>query len=165
MKALAVSGVSFTYPDGTPAVADVDLEVEMGERVAMLGPNGAGKTSLLLLLIGVLDAQAGSIEVGGLRLEEDSLREVRRRLGLVFQDPDDQLFMPTVAEDVAFGPANLGLRGSELRARVEEALDAVGEAGLSDRAPHHLSGGERRRVSIATVLAMNPQILVLDEPT
>ena len=165
MKALAVSGVSFTYPDGTPAVADVDLEVEMGERVAMLGPNGAGKTSLLLLLIGVLDAQAGSIEVGGLRLEEDSLREVRRRLGLVLQDPDDQLFMPTVAEDVAFGPANLGLRGSELRARVEEALDAVGEAGLSDRAPHHLSGGERRRVSIATVLAMNPQILVLDEPT
>ena len=117
-KALEVSGVSFTYPDGTIAIVDVNLEVDTGERVAVLGPNGAGKTSLLLLLIGVLDARAGSIEVGGLRLESDSLREVRRRLGLVFQDPDDQLFMPTVAEDVAFGPANLGLRGTELRATV-----------------------------------------------
>lgn len=165
MKALVVSGVSFTYPDGTTAIIEVNLEVDTGERVAVLGPNGAGKTSLLLLLIGVLDARDGSIEVGGLRLEADSLREVRRRLGLVFQDPDDQLFMPTVAEDVAFGPANLGLRGSQLRARVEGALEAVGETGLADRAPHHLSGGERKRVSIATVLAMNPQILVLDEPT
>jgi cobalt/nickel transport system ATP-binding protein len=165
MRALSVGGLTFTYPDGTKAVNGVDLEIETGERVAVLGPNGAGKTSLLLLLIGVLEAQAGSIEIGGLRLESVSLGEIRRRLGLVFQDPDDQLFMPTVEEDVAFGPANLGLRGPELRTRVNEALEAVGEVGLAERAPHHLSGGERRRVSIATVLAMNPEILVLDEPT
>jgi cobalt/nickel transport system ATP-binding protein len=165
VTALVVSELSFTYPDGTAAIDGVSLHVESGERVAMLGPNGAGKTSLLLLLIGVLTAQAGSIDIGGLRLEEATLREIRRRLGLVFQDPDDQLFMPTVEEDVGFGPANLGLRGSELRLRVEEALNAVGEAGLARRAPHHPSGGERRRVSIATVLAMNPEILVLDEPT
>jgi cobalt/nickel transport system ATP-binding protein len=165
MKALAVAGLSFSYPDGTRAINGVDLEVEAGERVAVLGPNGAGKTSLLLLLIGVLEGQTGSIEVGGLRLEQASLGEIRRRLGLVFQDPDDQLFMPTVEEDVGFGPANLGLKGPELRLRVKEALEAVGETGLADRAPHHLSGGERRRVSIATVLAMNPEILVLDEPT
>ena len=165
MKALSVSGLTFTYPDGTKAVNGVDLEVESGERVAVLGPNGAGKTSLLLLLIGILEAQGGSIEIGGLRLESGSLGEIRRRLGLVFQDPDDQLFMPTVGEDVAFGPANLGLRGPELKARVNEALDAVGEVELAERAPHHLSGGERRRVSIATVLAMRPEILVLDEPT
>jgi cobalt/nickel transport system ATP-binding protein len=165
MRALSVGGLTFTYPDGTKAVNGVDLEIETGERVAVLGPNGAGKTSLLLRLIGVLEAQAGSIEIGGLRLESVSLAEIRRRLGLVFQDPDDQLFMPTVEEDVAFGPANLGLRGPELRTRVNEALEAVGEVGLAERAPHHLSGGERRRVSIATVLAMNPEILVLDEPT
>ncbi|HKY49227.1 MAG TPA: ABC transporter ATP-binding protein [Acidimicrobiia bacterium] len=165
MKALAVSGLTFAYPDGTRAVNGVDLDIEIGERVAVLGPNGAGKTSLLLLLIGVLEAQAGSIEIGGLRLGPDNLGEIRRRLGLVFQDPDDQLFMPTVEQDVGFGPANLGLRGPELRARVTEALEAVGEADLAERAPHHLSGGERRRVSIATVLAMNPEILVLDEPT
>jgi cobalt/nickel transport system ATP-binding protein len=165
MKAMSVSGLSFAYPDGTHAVNGVDLEVETGERVAVLGPNGAGKTSLLLLLIGVLEPQAGSIEIGGLRLESTNLGEIRRRLGLVFQDPDDQLFMPTVEQDVGFGPANLGLKGSELKQRVTDALEAVGEAGLADRAPHHLSGGERRRVSIATVLAMDPQILVLDEPT
>jgi cobalt/nickel transport system ATP-binding protein len=165
MSALTISGLSFTYPDGTKAINGIDLVVEPGERVALLGPNGAGKTSLLLVLIGVLEAQAGSVEIGDLQLSASSLIEIRRRLGLVFQDPDDQLFMPTVAEDVAFGPANLGLRGPELKVRVEEALEAVGEAALADRAPHHLSGGERRRVSIATVLAMNPEILVLDEPT
>jgi cobalt/nickel transport system ATP-binding protein len=165
VKALSVSGISFRYPDGTNAVDGFDLEVESGERVALLGPNGAGKTSLLLLLIGVLEAQAGSIEVAGLRLEPDNLREIRRRLGLVFQDPDDQLFMPTVEEDVAFGPANLGLRGTDLKARVEEALESVGEAHLAQRAPHHLSGGERRRIAIATVLTMRPEVLVFDEPT
>jgi cobalt/nickel transport system ATP-binding protein len=165
MKQLAVSGLSFRYPDGTDAINGVNLEVETGERVAVLGPNGAGKTSLLLLLIGVLEAQVGTIEIGGIRLDQTTVREIRQRLGLVFQDPDDQLFMPTVEQDVGFGPANLGLKGSELKQRVADALNAVGEAGLADRAPHHLSGGERRRVSIATVLAMNPQILVLDEPT
>jgi cobalt/nickel transport system ATP-binding protein len=165
VSALIVSGLSFTYPDGTKAINGIDLVVEPGERVALLGPNGAGKTSLLLVLIGVLQAQAGSVEIGDLQLDASSLIEIRRRLGLVFQAHDAQLIKPTVTEDVAFGPANLGLRGPELRTRVEKALEAVGEAALADRAPHHLSGGERRRVSIATVLAMNPEILVLDEPT
>jgi cobalt/nickel transport system ATP-binding protein len=165
MKAMSVSGLSFAYPDGTDAINGVNLEVETGERVAVLGPNGAGKTSLLLLLIGVLEAQAGTIAIGGIQLDQTTLGEIRRRLGLVFQDPDDQLFMPTVEQDVGFGPANLGLKGTELKQRVIAALDAVGESALADRAPHHLSGGERRRISIATVLAMNPQILVLDEPT
>jgi cobalt/nickel transport system ATP-binding protein len=162
--AVLVDGLVMRYGEKV-AVDELSLTVEAHTITAVLGPNGAGKTSLLLLLIGVLEAQAGSIEIGGLRLESVSLGEIRRRLGLVFQDPDDQLFMPTVEEDVAFGPANLGLRGPELRTRVNEALEAVGEVGLAERAPHHLSGGERRRVSIATVLAMNPEILVLDEPT
>jgi len=165
LKALAVSGLSFSYPDGTSAVEGVDLDIESGERVALLGPNGAGKTSFLLSLIGILEARTGSIEIGGLRLEPATLSEIRRRLGLVFQDPDDQLFMPTVEEDVAFGPANLGLRGPALKLRVSQALAAVGEVHLAERAPHHLSGGERRRVAIATVLTMEPEVLVLDEPT
>ena len=165
MSALTISGLSFTYPDGTKAINGIDLVVQPGERVALLGPNGAGKTSLLLVLIGVLQAQAGSVEIGDLQLDASSLSEIRRRLGLVFQDPDDQLFMPTVAEDVAFGPANLGVRGPELEDRVMEALAAVGMQDFADRPPHHLSFGQRRRVAVATVLAMRPEILVLDEPS
>jgi cobalt/nickel transport system ATP-binding protein len=133
--------------------------------VALLGPNGAGKTTLALHLNGIYQPDAGDIEVGGLAVVRAHLAEIRRRVGLVFQDADDQLFMPTVREDVAFGPANLGLRGDELAGRVTEALEAVDAAGLAGRAPHHLSGGERRRVALATVLAMRPDILVLDEPT
>lgn len=163
--ALAVEDLAFTYPDGRPALEGVSFTVERGARVAVLGPNGAGKTTLVLHLNGVLRPSRGRVLVGGLELAPDTLAEVRRRVGLVFQDPDDQLFMPTVREDVAFGPANLGLRGAELDARVAAALDAVGMADQADRPPHHLSFGQRRRVAVATVLAMDPEILVCDEPT
>ena len=163
--ALEVSGVHFAYPDGRVALAGVDLTVAPGERVALLGPNGAGKTTLVLHLNGIHTPAAGSVRVAGLPVTRPTLREVRRRVGLVFQDPDDQLFLPTVGQDVAFGPANLGIRGPELDARVQEALAAVGMLGVADRSPHHLSFGQRRRVAVATVLAMHPDILVLDEPS
>ncbi|WP_373290195.1 energy-coupling factor ABC transporter ATP-binding protein [Pilimelia terevasa] len=164
---MAVRDLAFTYPDGREVLRGVDLTVAPGERVALLGPNGAGKTTLVLHLNGVLRPSAGQVAVGGLRVGGDRavLREVRRRVGIVFQDPDDQLFMPTVADDVGFGPANLGLSGADLDARVDEALAAVGMSGHRDRPPHHLSLGERRRVAVATVLAMRPQVLVLDEPS
>ncbi|MFI1192439.1 energy-coupling factor ABC transporter ATP-binding protein [Micromonospora sp. NPDC020750] len=164
---LDVRGVRFAYPDGHVALHGVDLTVPRGERVALLGPNGAGKTTLVLHLNGILTATEGSVHVGGLTVSRDrgTLAEIRRRVGIVFQDPDDQLFLPTVAEDVAFGPANLGLRGAELTARVDEALAAVGMGEHRDRTPHHLSFGQRRRVAVATVLAMRPEILVLDEPS
>jgi cobalt/nickel transport system ATP-binding protein len=162
---LEVVGLSFTYPDGHRALRDVDLHVHHRERVALLGPNGAGKTTLLLHLNGVLRSDAGSVRVAGLEVSDESALEVRRQVGLVFQDPDDQLFMPTVGQDVAFGPANFGLEGDELEKRVAEALGAVSMLDALERAPHHLSYGERRRVAMATVLAMRPEILVLDEPT
>ena len=164
-SALEVRDLAFAYPDGTQALFGVDVTVARGERVALLGPNGAGKTTLVLHLNGVHATQAGSVRVGGLPVVKEHLREVRRRVGIVFQDPDDQLFMPTVRDDVAFGPANLGLVGDELERRVVEALTAVGMEAFADRAPHHLSFGQRRRVAVATVLAMEPQILVLDEPS
>lgn len=162
---LTVSGLRFVYPDGREALRGVDLTVNPGERVAVLGPNGAGKTTLALHCNGILRAHAGTITVGGLQLEDDTLPEIRRRVGLVFQNADDQLFMPTVGEDVAFGPANLGLRDEELKQRVQWALGAVDLSADADRAPHHLSGGEKRRAALATVLAMQPEVLVLDEPT
>jgi cobalt/nickel transport system ATP-binding protein len=162
---LSLLGVTFRYPDGTTALQGLDLTVGAGERVAVLGPNGAGKTTLALHLNGIHRASEGLIVVGGVEVTDDTLADVRRRVGLVFQDPDDQLFMPTVREDVAFGPANLGLTGDDLDERVTTALSAVEAEGLAGRAPHHLSGGERRRVAIATVLAMEPDLLVLDEPT
>ncbi len=162
---IAVSGLVFAYPDGRRALDGVDLHVHPGERVALLGPNGAGKTTLLLHLNGILLPQRGTVEVAGIPVTKPHFAEVRRRVGIVFQDPDDQVFMPTVREDVAFGPANLGWRGAELDTRVEAALAAVGMLECRDRVPHHLSFGERRLVAIATVLAMEPEILALDEPS
>ncbi len=162
---LRVSGLCFDYPDGHRALDGIDLAVAPGERVALLGPNGAGKTSLVLQLNGVLRPSAGGVEVGGMAVRAEHLREVRRRVGIVFQDPDDQLFMPTVAEDVAFGPANFGVRGQDLDARVHAALSAVGMADHAERSPLHLSGGQRKRVALATVLACDPEVLVLDEPS
>jgi cobalt/nickel transport system ATP-binding protein len=163
--ALAVNDLLFAYPDGTQALFGVNLSIAKGERVALLGPNGAGKTTLVMHLNGIHAAQSGSVAVGGLPVVKEHLQEIRRRVGIVFQDPDDQLFMPTVRDDVAFGPANLGVRGEELEIRVKAALAAVGMDGFEDRAPHHLSFGQRRRVAVATVLAMEPEILVLDEPS
>ncbi|MFI0462480.1 MULTISPECIES: energy-coupling factor ABC transporter ATP-binding protein [Saccharopolyspora] len=165
VPALEVSGLAFRYPDGHRALNGVDLRVEHGERVAVLGPNGAGKTTMTLHLNGVHAAESGSIHVGGLPVDSRNLKEIRRRVGLVFQDPDDQLFMPTVREDVAFGPANFGVRGEELAERVRSALDAVGMAEHADRSPLHLSGGQRKRVALAAVLACRPELLVLDEPS
>ncbi|MFF0740970.1 energy-coupling factor ABC transporter ATP-binding protein [Streptomyces sp. NPDC004111] len=162
---LSVSGLAYAYPDGHQALFGVDLTIGQGERVALLGPNGAGKTTLVLHLNGILAAGAGKVEVAGLPVAQRNLAEIRRRVGIVFQDPDDQLFMPTVREDVAFGPAASGMRGAELEARVREALERVGMAEFAERAPHHLSFGQRRRVAVATVLAMHPEILVLDEPS
>ena len=162
---LDVRGLAFAYPDGHQALFGVDFTIDRGERVALLGPNGAGKTTLVLHLNGILGAGAGQVRVAGLPVEKQNLREIRRRVGIVFQDPDDQLFMPTVRDDVAFGPANLGISGSELDDRVHDALDRVGMGAFADRPPHHLSYGQRRRVAVATVLAMGPEILVLDEPS
>jgi cobalt/nickel transport system ATP-binding protein len=162
---LDVRGLAYAYPDGHQALFGVNLHVHQGERVALLGPNGAGKTTLVLHLNGILTAGAGSVTVSGLPVTPDNLTEIRRRVGVVFQDPDDQLFMPSVRADVEFGPANLGLRGAALEARVVGALDRVGMVDFIDRPPHHLSFGQRRRVAVATVLAMEPEILVLDEPS
>ena len=160
-----MQSVDFSYPDGHRALHGIDLHVHPGERVALLGPNGAGKTTVVLHLNGILTSQAGTVRIAGLEVRRENMVEIRRRVGIVFQDPDDQLFMPTVATDVAFGPANLGLTGDELDARVTTALTSVGVEALRDRTPHHLSFGERRLVAIATVLAMEPEIVVLDEPT
>ncbi len=166
---LEVDGLAYAYPDGHQALFGVDLHVHAGERVALLGPNGAGKTTLVLHLNGILGAGsgqgAGSVSVSGLRVEKANLAEVRRRVGIVFQDPDDQLFMGSVRADVAFGPRNLGVKGAELDRKVMHALDLVGMADFADRPPHHLSFGQRRRVAVATVLVMDPEILVLDEPS
>ncbi len=162
---LDVRGLAFAYPDGNQALYGVDLHVHRGERVALLGPNGAGKTTLVLHLNGILTAGTGTVKVAGLPVGRAHMAEIRRKVGIVFQDPDDQLFMPTVREDVAFGPANLGLRGDELDAVVRRALERVGMEDYADRPPHHLSFGQRRRVAVATVLAMEPEILILDEPS
>ncbi|MFT4010053.1 MAG: ABC transporter ATP-binding protein [Nocardioidaceae bacterium] len=162
---LDVRQLAYAYPDGHQALFGVDLHVHPGERVALLGPNGAGKTTLVLHLNGILSAGHGSVTISGLPVQKANLTEIRRRVGVVFQDPDDQLFMGSVRDDVAFGPANLGLRGDELDQRVREALAQVGMLEFLDRPPHHLSFGQRRRVAVATVLAMRPEILVLDEPS
>ncbi|WP_084715999.1 energy-coupling factor ABC transporter ATP-binding protein [Saccharothrix syringae] len=163
--ALVVERLAYAYPDGHQALFGIDLTVRRGERVAVLGPNGAGKTTFALHLNGVLGGGSGRVEVAGLPVDAANLREIRRRVGVVFQDPDDQLFMPTVRQDVAFGPTNFGLRGAELDRRVDEALAAVGMTAFADRSPLHLSGGQRRRVALAGVLACDPEVLVLDEPS
>jgi cobalt/nickel transport system ATP-binding protein len=160
-----IRGLAYAYPDGHQALYGVDLQIDRGERVAMLGPNGAGKTTLVLHLNGILTAGAGTVSIGDLDVVKANHQEIRRRVGIVFQDPDDQLFMPTVRQDVAFGPANMGVRGHALDQRVHDALEQVGMAEYADRPPHHLSFGQRRRVAVATVLAMEPDVLVLDEPS
>ncbi len=165
LPVLEVKDLSYSYPDGRAALRGVSFSVEPGERVAILGSNGAGKTTLLLHLIGLLEPVDGEVRIGGVLLTLETVRELRAKIGFVFQDPDDQLFMTTLRQDVAFGPANYGVVGSALDARVTAALGSVGLAGFAERAPHHLSVGERRRAALATVLAMEPEVLVLDEPS
>lgn len=160
-----IQGLRHVYPDGHLALDCVDLAVTAGERVAILGPNGAGKTSLMLHLNGVLTATSGLVEIGDILVTRRTLRQIRQHVGVVFQDPDDQLFMPTVAQDVAFGPANFGVRGEELAERVRTALTAVSLTEQAERSPAHLSMGQRRRAALATVLACRPDVLVLDEPS
>jgi cobalt/nickel transport system ATP-binding protein len=165
---LEIKDLAFAYPDGNQALFGVNLTVGQGERVALLGPNGAGKTTLVMHMNGIHPAAHGEVRVAGQLVDASdkaNLRSIRSKVGIVFQDPDDQLFMPTVGEDVAFGPYNMGLRGDELEKVVIEALELVGMTEFKDRPPHHLSFGQRRRVAVATVLAMKPEILVLDEPS
>ncbi len=163
-EVITIDNLAFNYPDGQPGLAGVSLTVHRGETVALIGPNGAGKSTLLLHLNGILHSD-GAVRVLGKPVGDGNLRWVRSRVGLVFQDPDDQLFSPTVFDDVAFGPINMGYVGAEVRQAVTRALDWVGMAGYEQRSSHHLSIGERKRIAVATVLSMSPEILVLDEPT
>lgn len=161
---IEIENLTYTYPDGTRALDAVKLRVNKKERLAVIGSNGAGKSTLLLQLNGILRG-TGEIRIQGLDMTDRNLPEIRRMVGLVFQDPEDQLFMPTVREDVAFGPANMGLSKIDVARAVERALAVVGMSNYESRSAHHLSLGERKKISIATVLAMHPQLLVFDEPT
>lgn len=161
---LSVQNLSFSYPDGQTALQNVSLAIEHGEKVALVGPNGAGKSTLMLHLNGILSGE-GQVRIAGLEVNQSNLPLIRAKVGLVFQDPDDQLFMPTVYEDVAFGPLHMGLPEQDVHHRVKKALELVGMPEFGDRLSHHLSAGEKKRISIATALSMEPEILVFDEPT
>jgi cobalt/nickel transport system ATP-binding protein len=162
---LDVRGVTYRYPDGTAALTGATFALAPGERTALLGPTGAGKSTLLQLLNGLLRPASGQVVVGGLPVDDANVAEVRRRVGLVFQNPDDQLFLPSLLEDVAFGPLNAGAGPAEAERRALAVLHALGLDGAHDRAAHHLSGGERRLAALATVLVSEPSLLVLDEPS
>lgn len=162
---LDVRDVTYRYPDGTDALTGATFALAVGERAALLGPTGAGKSTLLQLLNGLLRPATGAVVVGGLPVDDAHVTEVRRRVGLVFQDPDDQLFLPTLLEDVAFGPLNSGATPHDAEHRAHAVLHALGLAAAHDKAAHHLSGGERRLAALATVLVSEPSLLVLDEPS
>ncbi len=164
-KAIRVRNLEYVYPDGTKALKGIDLDILKGESVGLIGPNGAGKSTLLLHLNGILKGQQGSVEVLGMKIEEKNLIKVRQKVAIVFQEPDDQLFMPTVFDDVAFGPINADYPEEKVRTKVKEALKGIRMEGYEKRCSHHLSFGEKKRISLATVLSMQPEILILDEPT
>lgn len=161
---IEIEGLSFSYPDGQKALTDVSLFIQPCEKVAIVGPNGAGKSTLILHLNGILSG-SGTVRVCGMEVEKNNLGRIRAKVGLVFQSPEDQLFSPKVYDDVAFGPLYLGLSAGAVQVRVEEALEAVNMGDYAQRVSHHLSIGEKKRIAIATVLSMKPEVLVLDEPT
>ena len=163
-KYLKINNLSYKYPDGHKALNDINFSIDQGESICVLGPNGAGKTTLILHLNGILGNLTGEIEVDSLKYTPENIGEIRKTVGVVFQDPDDQLFMPTVLEDVMFGPKNFGYTNEEAEKNAVQALKMVGMNDSQDRAPHHLSFGQKRKVAIATVLASKPKLLVLDEP-
>jgi len=163
-KIVEIESLNFAYPDGTVALKAITLDVLEGEKVALIGPNGAGQSTFLLHLNGIFRGD-GSVRIDGLPMEKANLKSIRQKVGLVFQNPDDQLFCPTVFEDVAFGPQNLGLESDEVQRRVDESLSAVGMLGAAKKSPFRLSFGEKKKVAIATVLALRPSVLVIDEPT
>lgn len=160
-----VRQLHYSYPDGREAIRNISLSIHHGESVGIIGANGAGKSTLLLLLTGILFPSSGEVLVGDIHVTRKTLPMIRQRLGMVLQDPDDQLFLPTVYDDVAFGPRNYGLNDQEIAERVQRALETVGISHLAHRAPFKLSGGEKRAASIATVLSLDPDILIMDEPT
>lgn len=165
MTLLAIRSVAYQYPDGTPALVDVTFTVRSAERVALLGPTGAGKSTLLQVLNGLLQPTAGTVTLDGAPVTEETVAQARRRVGLVFQNPDDQLFLPSLIEDVAFGPLNAGADRATASERAHAVLASLGLSAAHDRAAHHLSGGERRLAALATVLVSSPDLLVLDEPS
>jgi cobalt/nickel transport system ATP-binding protein len=162
-KAIEIENFTYKYPDGTAALSDISLSVEHGQKLALIGPNGAGKSTLLLVMAGFAKG-TGKVFVDGLEVNNKNLIKIRTRLGCCMENPDDQLFMPTLFDDVAFGPLNMGFDPQQVRARVAEALATVGLAEMADKAPHHLSAGQKRAAAIATILAMSPKIITLDEP-
>ena len=164
---LSTENLSFTYPDGTQALRNINIEIEKGEKVAIIGPNGAGKSTLFSHFNGLTEPTSGCVKIEDkpISFEKDELLKVRQKVGIVFQDPNDQLFAPTVKEDIAFGPMNLGLSYDEVEKRVEDALKMVGMENYEDKTPHHLSGGQQKRIAIAGIIAMKPELMILDEPT
>ncbi len=164
---LETKNLSFTYHDGTQALKNVNIQIKKGEKIAILGPNGAGKSTLFSHFNGLTEPTSGHVEVDGEKIiyDREALLKVRQKVGIVFQDPNDQLFAPTVKEDVAFGPMNLGLEYDEVERRIAESLEMVGMSGFEEKTPHHLSGGQQKRVAIAGIVAMRPEIMILDEPT
>lgn len=164
---LSTENLSFTYPDGTRALKNINIKIEKGEKVAIIGPNGAGKSTLFSHFNGLTEPTSGCVKIEGkpISFEKDELLKVRQKVGIVFQDPNDQLFAPTVKEDIAFGPMNLGLSYDEVEKRVEDALKMVGMENYEDKTPHHLSGGQQKRIAIAGIIAMKPELMILDEPT
>ena len=162
---VSIEHLHFRYPDGFEALKGLDLSIGAGEKVALVGPNGAGKSTLMLHLNGIHEPTHGTVRIGDTVVDRSSVRRIRAKVGLVFQDPDDQLFSPTVFEDVAFGPLHMGMPEAEIHGRVERALEAVGMSGFERRMPHRLSLGQRKRVALATVLSMDPEVLVFDEPS
>ena len=162
-KAIEINSFSYEYPDGTIALSEITLSIEHGQKVALLGPNGAGKSTLLLAMAGFVKG-TGKVLIDGLQISRKNLKKIRTRLGCCMENPDDQLFMPTLFDDVAFGPLNMGITAEQVKDRVADALKTVGLDEMSDKAPHHLSAGQKRAAAIATILSMSPKIITLDEP-